>query len=279
MGNPLWYKNASSEYYKIRDSIKFNDLHYGKSNTYKGIDYENTLLVHWRRGDFKLTNLADEEETKEYYKNYNNLNSLENISKNILLRCFENKITSVFLLTNETNEEELKKLSYILSEFNINLIMYGSSNDNNYLKYVTNDICGIIIGSKCKYQLYTGSYDRMSQYGRWIQEEYLDKLAHAKFGLCMAGFGLKCNREIECMALGTVPVVAPDVDMSCYSNPPQEDIHYIRLKTWESYDALMTIDNISQERWESMSLAAQQWYKENSSVEGLWNLTQKLATF
>jgi hypothetical protein len=113
----------------------------------------------------------------------------------------------------------------------------------------------------------------------FTQEEYLDKLANAKFGLCMAGFGLKCNREIECMALGTVPVVAPDVDMSCYSNPPQEDIHYIRLKTWESYDALMTIDNISQERWESMSLAAQQWYKENSSVEGLWNLTQKLATF
>jgi hypothetical protein len=175
MGNPLWYKNASSEYYKIRESIKFNDSHYAKSNTYKGIDYENTLLIHWRRGDFKLTNLADEEETKEYYKHYNNLNSLENISKNILLICFENKITSVFLLTNESNEEELKKLSYILSEFNINLIMYGSSNDNNSLKYITNDICGIIIGSRCKYQLYTGSYDRMSQYGRWIQEEYFEK--------------------------------------------------------------------------------------------------------
>jgi hypothetical protein len=140
---------------------------------YKGIDYDNTLLVHWRRGDFKLSNLADEEESKEYYKHYNELNNLENLSKNILVRCLEDKIKSVFLLTNETNEEDLQKLSYILLEFDINLVMYGNSSENNYMKYIQNDICGIIIGSKCKYQLYGGSYDRMSQYGRWIQEEYL----------------------------------------------------------------------------------------------------------
>jgi hypothetical protein len=92
-----------------------------------------------------------------------------------LVRCLENNLKSVFLLTNETDETDLQKLSYILSEFGINTIMYGSSSDNNYMKYIQNDICGIIIGSKCKYQLYGGSYDRMSQYGRWIQEEYFDK--------------------------------------------------------------------------------------------------------
>ena len=175
MGNPIWYKNFSEEYYKIRNSLKFNEFLLSKSNLYKGIDYENTLLIHWRRGDFKLSNLADEEESKKYYKCYNKLNDLENLSKNILVRCLENNLKSVFLLTNETNEEELQKLSYILSEFGINLIMYGNSSENNYLKYVINDICGIIIGSKCKYQLYGGSYDRMSQYGRWIQEEYFEK--------------------------------------------------------------------------------------------------------
>jgi hypothetical protein len=173
MGNPIWYKTFHDEYYTIRNSLKFNESLISRSNLYKGIDYDNTLLVHWRRGDFKLSNLADEEESKEYYKRYNELNDLENLSKNILVRCLEDKIKSVFLLTNETNEEDLQKLSYILTEFDINLIMYGNSSENNYLKYVVNDICGIIIGSKCKYQLYGGSYDRMSQYGRWIQEEYL----------------------------------------------------------------------------------------------------------
>lgn len=175
MGNPIWYKNKYNEYYKIRESIKFNEFLDTKANSYKEIDYDNSLMVHWRRGDFKLANLADTEETKEYYKAYNKLNSLENLSKNILVRCLENKITNVFLLTNETDDDELRKLSFILSEFNINTIIYGGTSDNNYLKYIINDVCGIIIGSKCKYQLYSGSYDRMSQYGRWIQEEYLNE--------------------------------------------------------------------------------------------------------
>jgi hypothetical protein len=175
MGNPIWYKNYPDEYFRIRDSLKFNEFLNNKANTFTNIDYNNTLLVHWRRGDFKLLNLADTDETKEYYKRYNNLNCLENLSKNILVRCLENNLKSVFLLTNETNDTELEKLTYILSEFGINLIIYGSTTDNNYMKYIQTDVCGIIIGSKCKYQLYSGSYDRMSQYGRWIQEEYLDK--------------------------------------------------------------------------------------------------------
>ena len=175
MGNPIWYKNYSDEYFRIRDSLKFNEYLYNKANSFTDIDYENTLLVHWRRGDFKLSNLADTNETKIYYEQYNKLNSLENLSKNILVRCLENNLKSVFLLTNETDDKQLEKLSYILSEFGINLIIYESTTDNNYMKYIQTDACGIIIGSKCKYQLYSGSYDRMSQYGRWIQEEYFEK--------------------------------------------------------------------------------------------------------
>jgi hypothetical protein len=89
-----------------------------------------------------------------------------------LVRCLENKLGTVFLLTNETDENELFKLTDVLKQFNIDVIIYSNASDNNYLKYVINDICGIIIGSKCKYQLHGfGNYDRMSQYGRWIIEE------------------------------------------------------------------------------------------------------------
>jgi hypothetical protein len=139
-----------------------------------GINFDQTLLVHWRRGDFKL-NIADTEETKNYYETYNKLSGLENLIKNILVRCYENNITNILLITNETNETELSKLSNILKEFNINTTVFDSVIDNSYLKYLINDICSIIIGSKCKFQLHGfGNFNRMSQYGRWIIEENIN---------------------------------------------------------------------------------------------------------
>jgi len=91
------------------------------------------------------------------------------------LRCLENKLTNILLLTNETDDNQLNKLSNVLNNFNIQTNIYNSSNDNNFLKYLTTDICGIIIGSKCKYQLHGyGNYDRLSQYGRWIIEENMN---------------------------------------------------------------------------------------------------------
>lgn len=178
MGNPIWSNNElKDEYYKIRNNLKFNNELILKSNKIietMDINFDKTLLVHWRRGDFKL-NIADTEETKNYYIIYNRLNELENLIKNILLRCIENSISSVLLITNENDDNELCKLSEILNEFNISTKIFDSTNDNSYLKYLINDVLSIIIGSKCKYQLHGfGNYNRMSQFGRWIIEENMD---------------------------------------------------------------------------------------------------------
>lgn len=108
-------------------------------------------------------------------------------------------------------------------------------------------------------------------------DEYLHKLANAKFGLCLAGFGNKCNREIECFALGTVPVAAPDVDMSNYKNPPQVGVHYIRLTSYDPEEATRAIQAVSQEEWQKMSAAAHQWWKDNASAMGLWRVTCELS--
>lgn len=105
-------------------------------------------------------------------------------------------------------------------------------------------------------------------------QDYLERLANAKFGLCLAGFGKKCHREVECMSMGCVPVAAGDVDMTGYANPPQEGVHYLKGETPEELKSKM--DAVTQEEWLKMSLACQQWWKENSSVEGSWKLTQKL---
>ena len=48
---------------------------------------------------------------------------------------------------------------------------------------------------------------------KFSQEEYLEELHNSKYGLCLRGYGSKCHREVELMALGTVPIVEKNVDM------------------------------------------------------------------
>lgn len=109
---------------------------------------------------------------------------------------------------------------------------------------------------------------------KWSKAEYLTRLSESKFGLCLAGFGKKCHREVECMAMGTVPVCAPEVDMINYANPPQEGIHYIRVQDPE--DAKQKIASVTEEQWATMSAACIQWWRENASAEGSWKLTAQL---
>ena len=108
----------------------------------------------------------------------------------------------------------------------------------------------------------------------FTQKEYLEKLASARFGLCLAGYGLKCHREVECMAMGCVPLVAPDVDMDAYADPPVAGIHFIRVTTPE--EARDVAAKMSKESWEKMSEACHAWWKKNCSCEGSFKLTQEL---
>ena len=107
------------------------------------------------------------------------------------------------------------------------------------------------------------------------QREYLERLADARFGLCLAGYGRKCHREIECMAMGCVPVVAPEVDMSSYAVPPVEGVHYLRCDKPENLQALL--DSVDVAQWTRMSVAAHTWWRNNASAQGSWELTKCLA--
>ena len=108
----------------------------------------------------------------------------------------------------------------------------------------------------------------------FTQKEYLENLAKAKFGLCLAGYGYKCHREVECMSLGCIPVCAPEVDMDSYAVPPMEGVHYIRVNSPE--DALAKVAAVSEEKWNEMSLAARTWWRDNCSVSGSFALTKSL---
>lgn len=106
-------------------------------------------------------------------------------------------------------------------------------------------------------------------------EEYLRALAGAKYGLTLRGYGPKCNREIELLAMGCVPIVTAGVDISGYAEPLVDGKHVIVVKSPE--DAQKAIASIDETRWREISEAGHAWWKRNASVAGSWAVTRALA--
>lgn len=103
--------------------------------------------------------------------------------------------------------------------------------------------------------------------------EYLKKLKYSKFGLCLPGFGPKCNRDIELIAMGTIPIFTPGVD-NTYYEPLVEDVHFLYASSPEQVEE--KIKSTSREKWIEMHNEGQNWYDRNISNEGSFLITQKI---
>lgn len=104
---------------------------------------------------------------------------------------------------------------------------------------------------------------------KFSQEEYLDKIRHSKYGLCLRGFGSKCHREVELIAFGTVPLVTPEVSINSYSDPLVENTHYILIN--DPSEVNEKIKDIDQTEWNRMSSACLIWYYNNVHSDNCWN--------
>lgn len=109
---------------------------------------------------------------------------------------------------------------------------------------------------------------------KYSQQEYLSLLSQSLYGLCLPGYGPKCNREIEYFATGTIPIISPGVDIVNYANAPIEGVHYFSANTPEQVTEI--INNTTPEKWSEMSSQCRLWWKENASAEGLFNVTMSL---
>jgi hypothetical protein len=105
----------------------------------------------------------------------------------------------------------------------------------------------------------------------FTQAQYLEKLCNARYGLCLPGFGPKCNREIEYFACGCVPIVTPGVDMKGYLVPPKEGVHYFTAST--PADVRRIVETTKPEKWAVMSAAGREWWRTYASAEGFFRLT------
>lgn len=107
----------------------------------------------------------------------------------------------------------------------------------------------------------------------YTQEEYLDKISESKFGLCMPGYGPKCNREIELLGLGVVPVMLDTVCTS-YHDPLIENMHYFKISSPEQFSDV--VKNCSKMQWEYISHNARKWYQKNCSRLGSFEVTNRI---
>jgi len=105
------------------------------------------------------------------------------------------------------------------------------------------------------------------------QYEYLQLVNRSRFGLCLRGYGPKCNREVELFCMGTVPIVTSDVDMT-YLNPPLENVHYLRINGPDEFRS--KIASIDEEQWKLMSAAGRKWYEDNCSPSSSFRITKEL---
>ena len=157
-------------------------------------------------------------------------------------------------------EKILKELTYMTFEERPNESIFIGNFENSVQKnFRTNTNWGDVVS---EYHCTAGSKHKFTH------EEYLMKLGHSRYGLCLRGYGSKCHREVELMALGTVPIVTPDVNVSSYMDPLIENTHYILVETPDDFKRIVT--SITSEKWTKMSLACREWYQKNVHSENCW---------
>jgi hypothetical protein len=108
-----------------------------------------------------------------------------------------------------------------------------------------------------------------SKQKKFTQEEYLRLLSRSRYGLSMMGYGVKCHREIELMALGVVPLILEGVSTRSYQEPLVEGVHFFRIK--EPEDVTKIIESTSESQWQEMSLAGQDWFMRNVHSKNMWH--------
>lgn len=147
-----------------------------------------------------------------------------------------------------------------------NLVFYGKIENSKQFKLRSSKATGLDWASACdEFDMPVGG-----QY-KYNQTEYLYKLAESRFGLCLPGYGPKCHREVECMAVGCVPIITPGVDMTHYAVPPIEGKHYLRAETPE--EAKRLANEMNHWEWSEMAHNCYSYYHHYLSPEGSWKLT------
>lgn len=118
------------------------------------------------------------------------------------------------------------------------------------------------------------SVDLLSQKPhKYSNIDFLKKIRQAKFGLSLEGYGPKCQRDIEYMANGVVPIFTW-TGFNDYHNPLVEDVHYLYAEN--PREAKEKINSTSKEKWKEMSNNCHDWFQKNCSIKGSFDTTMEI---
>lgn len=132
--------------------------------------------------------------------------------------------------------------------------------DEPWADYVDLFVCPIMMGDRTTYP--------------FNQQEYLTLISHTKFGLCLPGYGKKCNREIELMSRGTIPIFTLGCDWESYHEPMKVGTHCLYCEAPSELPGL--ISGLEREDLMHLSTQALCWYTRNCTVESSWNVTLRV---
>jgi len=169
-------------------------------------------------------------------------------------RSLENKIINSGVKSYDAREIE----SIFLGKIE-NQIQHARRTDKNWSNAISFFNMPVRLGDTLSYE--------------YSQDEYLDLISKSKFGLSLPGYGPKCNREIEYMGLGVVPILVPGVCTSYY-NKIEKNKHYFLANDPDEIEAI--IKNCSRNQWEDMSANCVEWYERNCSRSGSFATTMEI---
>ena len=106
----------------------------------------------------------------------------------------------------------------------------------------------------------------------YTPEEYFEILSSSKYGLCLPGYGLKCHREIECMALGTVPIVTERTPMHSFAFPLKKNVHYFQVK---SPNEIPVVLQTPEDVWQKMSVNCSNYFNTYLNNKNWFSTTLK----
>jgi len=168
-------------------------------------------------------------------------------------RMLEDEILSGIL-----SYDERKVESVFLGKIE-NQTQYNNRTTHDWSSVIENFSMPVVVGNTSFYP--------------YTQEEYLKEIKKSKFGLTLPGYGPKCNREIEYLGLGVVPILIGGCDVT-YHNSMEEDIHYIKVE--DPLDLKERISAIEKNEWEFLSNNGRMWYNQNCSRKGSFSVTEKI---
>jgi hypothetical protein len=280
--------SSKTEYKLLLNFIENNQLNHNKYNIYIPKQPRQNSFYNHKNDTFrelcylwKENNLCNLIENDNEHIWFNNINDILLYDRPTLDWLQDTKYNHILLgnpndKINNSKEwifwprspRELEKIRYNIIPYknrHINSIFIGKIENSVQQNFRNNSI----------YKNYIEFFQMMNpnEKYKYSQQEYLNLLVHSKFGLCLRGYGPKCNREIELLALGTIPLITSDVDLTYY-NDLIEGKHYFLITKPQDID--YHIYNTTEAKWNQMSQECIKWYENNCSITGSFKTTLEI---